>query len=546
MAKLSAVFVLALLVGNAFSWYSKLYPQDWEPGFEVDGKFLHDFSYAGYKRGEVEIPTEMEGAYVDVTKSPYNADNTGAEDATEAIQSAIEEVENQGGGTVYLPEGTYKVKPVGSAQHALLIKKSNVLFKGAGKGKTFIRGFKDNMRSSTIIQVKPDKTCSWDNDSGTIYKLSHDVTDKDTSVLYLSNTDGLKKGDWVIVRTDRTDDWIDDMDMGGYWSTDYNYAVTFYRQITAVDSEDNTITIDIPTKYAMKKRDNARVYKCASNLENVGLQDFSIGNKEYPQKPGSDGFGEEDYKTSGTAAYKVHSSFLISFSFAVNSWAKNIASYKAGNTYEVHMQSNGLNLNRCRSLTIEKCDFSHPQYEGGGGNGYGINICSEDCLIKDCSSTSARHSFSFKYGFSNGNVIYHYTSTDPKYGSDFHMYLSYSNLIDNEELNGDFVESVIRPYGGTAGNYHGYSSSQTVFWNTKGNYYKDGKDYVVDSRQYGYGYIIGTQGEAYKVKTTPTYISTKYGDNDSSPEDYKEGIGEAEDLEPQSLYYDQLERRLGK
>ena len=83
------------------------------------------------------------------------------------------------------------------------------------------------------------------------------------------------------------------------------------------------------------------------------------------------------------------------------------------------MISNGLDLSQCRSITIDSCDFSHPQYEGGGGNGYGMNVCSQEALIKNCSSTSARHSFSFKYAYANGNVIYHYTSTNPKYGSDF-------------------------------------------------------------------------------------------------------------------------------
>lgn len=210
------------------------------------------------------------------------------------------------------------------------------------------------------------------------------------------------------------------------------------------------------------------------------------------------------------------------------------------------MSSNGLDLSKTRNLTIENCDFSYPQYEGGGGNGYGMNICGQETLIKNCSSTSARHSFSFKYAYANGNVIYHYTSTDPKYGSDFHMYLSMSNLIDNEELNGDYVETNVRPYGGTAGNRHGYTSTQTVFWNTKGNRYKSGMNYIIDSRQFGYGYIIGTQGAATAVKTTPTTMSSQYGSVNTAPEDYKEGIGLAATLYPQSLYYDQLAKRLGK
>jgi hypothetical protein len=31
------------------SWRSKLYPENWKPGFnDGQGRFLHDFSFAGY------------------------------------------------------------------------------------------------------------------------------------------------------------------------------------------------------------------------------------------------------------------------------------------------------------------------------------------------------------------------------------------------------------------------------------------------------------------------------------------------------------------
>jgi hypothetical protein len=44
-----------------------------------------------------------------VTESPYNADNTGVEDATAAIQKALTDCYNAGGGVVWIPVGTYRV-----------------------------------------------------------------------------------------------------------------------------------------------------------------------------------------------------------------------------------------------------------------------------------------------------------------------------------------------------------------------------------------------------------------------------------------------------
>ncbi|MCC3371875.1 glycosyl hydrolase family 28-related protein [Cohnella sp. REN36] len=48
-------------------------------------------------------------AGVSVTSAPYNADNTGAVDASAAIQSAIDDVYQAGGGVVWMPAGKYKV-----------------------------------------------------------------------------------------------------------------------------------------------------------------------------------------------------------------------------------------------------------------------------------------------------------------------------------------------------------------------------------------------------------------------------------------------------
>ncbi|HMO25294.1 MAG TPA: hypothetical protein PKB10_03415, partial [Tepidisphaeraceae bacterium] len=54
------------------NWRSALYPADWKPGFVgPDGAFLHDFSYAGYRRGEAPIPV-IQSPVFDVTQPPYS------------------------------------------------------------------------------------------------------------------------------------------------------------------------------------------------------------------------------------------------------------------------------------------------------------------------------------------------------------------------------------------------------------------------------------------------------------------------------------------
>lgn len=55
------------------------------------------------------------------------------------------------------------------------------------------------------------------------------------------------------------------------------------------------------------------------------------------------------------------------------------------------------------------------------------------------------------------------------------MFLSMSNLIDNEELNGDHVETNVRPYGGTAGKRYigNLTANSTIEYKT--NIAKSGK-----------------------------------------------------------------------
>jgi hypothetical protein len=121
------------------------------------------------------------------------------------------------------------------------------------------------------------------------------------------------------------------------------------------------------------------------------------------------------------------------------------------------------------------------------------------------------------------------------------MYLSMANLFDRCIVDGDYLESAFRPWGGNA--IHGYTSTQSVFYNTTGEAYHPQKDYIIDSRQYKWGYVIGTSGPAYRVAFDPVNGTTNGYSFDTAPRDLVEGVAEGDGLIPQSLYLDQLERR---
>lgn len=521
--------------GNMSVWYSSLYPPDWVPGHhDSQGRFLQDYSFAGYHAGEKPLPADVLPPIFDVTQPPYSADPTGKTDSTKAIQAAIDAAGALGGGTVYLPAGTYAVSiPSSTAKAALLIQHSNIRLVGDGPDKTFLRLDSHQVRSKAMILVAGE---SWWN---SVLPHSTQLIAADlrypTQIIPLVGTPQYEVGDWVVITHDTTFDWIQDHNMTDMWNPGAIPGVAFYRKVIAVDTENNTITIDAPIRYYLLQRDNARVYQVPKHVEEVGLSGFSIGMRQHP---GTDGWGSVDYNVQGTSAWEVHDSYAIRFNHAVNSWITNVKSYRPEGNDVIHLLSNGILLYHSRWITVSHVDLRNPQYLGGGGNGYLYTLMSNDALIIHSAAYNGRHNFDFKQGYANGNVISQCYSHSPAgLQSDFHMHLSPSNLIDNITLDYDRFNAGWRGTSGTIP--HGLTTTQTVLWNTNAqNYLPSSPTSIINSEQYGWGYVIGTQGPAYRVNL---------GSNARTlPIDFAEGIGDAAHLYPQSLYEDQLQKRLAR
>jgi len=256
------------------------------------------------------------------------------------------------------------------------------------------------------------------------------------------------------------------------------------------------------------------------------------------------GLGESAYDVVGTAAYDISGSLAIDFKHVVNSWIRNVKTYRPTSyTNPWHIHSRGIRLRHTRQVTIQNVDIRNSEYTGGNGNGYLIALAGNDNLVTSSHVENGRHNLSLAQMSSNGNVIHRVTSGYGWHLSDFHQHLAMSNLIDNYSATKNAFESRNRSAIGDG--HHGITSSQTVFWNAKGNepYPRrnldgDVVDYIIHSDQHGWGYVIGTSGTTYKVKTTQYSTTT-------NPIDFVEGVGQGNNLVPQSLYEDQLARRLG-
>jgi hypothetical protein len=536
-------------------WRSVLYPETWRPGDpDEQGRFLHDFSYAGYRRGSGPIPDDPPGRRVDATRSPYFADSTGARDATAALQRALDDVGGSGGGIVYLPAGTYRVRPRGDRPAALHLAHSNVVLRGAGPAATFVYNDETAMRSRQVLRVAPHaEDVAWHAGEWQATAIAADLAHP-TCGIPVADVYGYAPGDWIVLRGDATEAWIAAHGMTGKWAPAAPKGPQLYRRVLAVDAGRRALVVDAPTRYPLLRRDNARVHKVAPHLSEVGIERLAIGMREILPPDGApvaradvapDGYehvlgrimmGRLDCIVPGTTAYAIHGSQAIVVNHVVDGWIRDVATYRPpANTQDVHLLSNGIVLRHAACVSVERVIIGLPQYLGEGGNGYALTLAGNDCLVTDSELHRARHCLSFMGPQTSGNVVVRTNLRASLYPSDFHMHLSVANLLDSVTLDRDCLHAAYRAAGTVE---HGQTTSQSVVWNVRGLRPQRRFDCAAVSQQFGWGYVIGTSG--------PISRADAPGGHGTEPVDHVEGVGEGDTLSPHSLYADQVHRRLAE
>jgi len=557
------------------TWSSSLYGEDWQPmpaaSFATD-KIIQDFSYAGYASGERDVPDFAGGRVFDAVQD-FSADPTGKSDSTSAIQAALDAASKAGGGVVFLPAGTYRVAPKDDKLFALRIAADGVVLRGAGPGRTFLLNTATFMRAKAIILVEGKAGASWKTESAPAIAITADLPGP-TTVIPVADVSPFQAGAWVVLRSDPTKEWIEEHGEPDWLGFEDRIGhILYLRRVVAVDAGAGTLTIDVPTRYTLKPRDHARVYKKDGLLQEVGLEHFSIGNLQHP---GQDGWKSldfaapdgdytrrlaeannlpGDFAAERKSAYDVHGSYAVVFRHVVNGWVRHVDTFRAEeNSTGAHLLSNGISLRHCRNVSITDCHFQLPQYGGGGGNGYMFRLDNtNDCLIANCIAESSRHGFSLSGMACAGNVLYrcHDRNTARQTGatgreetggrgSDHHQWFSHSNLIDTCSAENSWFEARYR-HGKMSRPQHNITSAHTVFWNTLGvsnTFYP----FVVWSQQGRFGYVIGTRGLRPEVRTDGVPVEMT---KPTEPVDHVEGVGRGEMLLPFSLFEDQRRRRLG-
>lgn len=498
---------------------STLYPATWDPSFtDASGRFLHDFSYAGYQNGEAPLPT-VSGPMVRDIARDHGADPTGQRDATAAIQAAIDAV-SPTGGVVQVPEGRFRVDGL------LTVRASGVVVRGLDPTRsqlqfTKVTSMTGRSHLTFVGALKPEA----------LRPLAAEGPNRATAVtLAAADLGGLAVGDDIDVGWLISDAFIAEHQMTGIWSiSNGQYRPIFRRQVAGLDAASGRVQLDVPLRYPAKLRDQAALRRTSGYLSRCGVEDLGISNAV-------------DYPTAWTQV-RVHA---IEMTNVKDSWIRGVASFAAPQPEArgYHLQNGGILIKESKRVTIADTHLAKAQNRGDGGSGYLYEVyTSNEVLIRDSEGVAGRHNFIQNWDFGTTGCVFlrdrsaeglAFAAIDDKYPqngtSEFHHSLAMACLIDSNVIE-DGWAARNRLYESTNA---GVTATQTVFWNSQGN----GRLY---SYQSGDGYVIGTRG-----LTVYTELSALPGVPATAPEDFHEALDDGARLEPQSLYDDQLRRRLAR
>jgi hypothetical protein len=452
---------------------------------------LPDWSNCGYKDGGVKIPNVPVMTIV----KPIEGDD-GAH-----IQAAIDHVSslpvdsNGFRGTVLLRMGNYEV------EKTLFIKTSGVVLRGEGQdpnsGTMIIytgRRVKEETRPGVLISVEGRRRTELKNTST---RITDSFVPVGAKTFEVESTTQFSAGDHIIVRRQTNQKWIDDLNMGQYgWTPDY-YEDKWERVITSI--EENKITIDVPIVQAIEDQyGGGSIFKYSSGgrISNVGVECLWLESRyEYDT--------DED-----------HGWNAIELRYVENGWIRQVTSRYFGYACVSTMYET-------KNVTIQDCACLDPKSQTIGSRKYSFPV--DDCcfvLIQRCFTRGGRHDYITGSRVPGPNVFVDCLAIECYADSGNHHRYAEGTLFDNIKAGYLAVEN--RDGSGTG---HGWSGAQTLFWNCEAT--------TICHAPFGaMNWAIGVVGEMQLGSWFP-----------QEPLGYWESHGKH--VTPRSLYYKQLEDRLG-
>lgn len=274
------------------------------------------------------------------------------------------------------------------------------------------------------------------------------------------------------------------------------YDFYFERNITAID--ENLITIDAPIVHSMEQKYGGGAiyhYETPGRIREVGIENLRLIS-EFAAPTPSHPYG--DPSETGQAENHAWNGIQLQQN-TENTWVRNVT----GNYFGWSLVSAS-----GKRATVQDCINLGHASKITGGRRYSFMIKGQLNIVQRCVTFEGRHEFVNQQMTAGPNVFVDCIGFQSKQNSGPHHRYAVGNLYDNVKSERE-MESHFR---GNIGSGHGWAGTQTCFYN-----------------------CVASE---FKVETPPGGISWVLG----SGLDGEQGIR----LQPTSIYYQQVQDRLGK
>ncbi|MCA9192566.1 MAG: hypothetical protein KDB03_12415 [Planctomycetales bacterium] len=405
---------------------------------------LPDFSYAGYRRGEVALPTDL-----DLANRPsrsvkeFGAVGDGVADDTHAFTTALRD---SPGRVVEVPPGEYLItKP-------LSIDQSRTVLLGHGATQSRLRftiplnDIEPNWGATTSGQRTSNY--SWSGgfvtlkgqlDSRPLCQVTY-PSQRGNSTLAVSSLEFLRVGDYV--RLHMSDEpsqslarFLYQEDPGPIENLHARASATWAAAIVSLNNDTQTITLDRPLTTDVRLEWQPMLYQAASSVEESGIQGLSF---YFPNEPYAGHFTELGFNA-------------IALTGVRNCWIRDIVIHNCDSGIFVSGSQNTL---QDIAFTSERLEERSRQATGH----HGITLRGQDNLLADFAfQTRFMHDITVSRG-SSGNVTMRGRGVDLCF--DHHRYAPHSNLFTDIDLG--LGSRMFQSGGGSALGKH--SAAWTTFW----------------------------------------------------------------------------------
>lgn len=299
---------------------------------------LLDFSYAGYKRGEVAPPDVNTLGYKVYDVTQYGAVANDGKSDREALVKILKEITNnepkvEGQGLakalrfqpkdnkpvnaiIYFPEGEFILQGKGENNETLRLTMSNIVIKGAGKDKTTLKMDVQNEAADPAKMWSTPTMIEMKHNSG--LKALTDVT-ADAKVgtfeVEVKSTAGIKAGSWVCLCLDKKDDKLASQELKPYTveasMSDIKKSIRVYDYHQVRGVKGNKIIFYEPLLKNVEAKWGWKIMEYP-HQENVGVEDLTFEGKAV-----ADFIHHRSAADDG--AYKP-----VDFIRTVNSWIRRV------------------------------------------------------------------------------------------------------------------------------------------------------------------------------------------------------------------------------